>query len=391
MVMKKVRLSPIRGSMWVIPCLLALSASDVSGENLFQQIGWKGATTGIIAAVLTALALIVLTLAAVYLRSRFKTHREQAEFSNRLFEENCEKAALLPYEVARLRRILGHEFVAHPHTVFQSAALFEHCIDAEVRLLLISAEDPGSLEEDDRILSGLRKKMGYGYLPLEHPLLSTRNLETGQGVSVFGPSGTTPLIHRATVVMNRETCFRLQYNCENEETVRIFPGQFIKLVFARHGDGVYGVQVEVAKTDSSSTIDCLHTLQFRRNQLRQFVRIEVNLPLKVRPLPRRERSGTAAESPSGCLEAKLCDISGGGLSFVYEKPLVPGDSVSLAFSLSTGSFSGVTGKILRVSVQEGKSVTSYRHHVQFVSIEQRQRDMIVKYIFEKQRQQNQIR
>jgi c-di-GMP-binding flagellar brake protein YcgR len=61
------------------------------------------------------------------------------------------------------------------------------------------------------------------------------------------------------------------------------------------------------------------------------------------------------------------------------------------FSLSTGKFSAVPGKVLRVSLQEGKLTTWYRHHIQFTNIESQHRDRIIKYIFEKQRQINQMR
>jgi c-di-GMP-binding flagellar brake protein YcgR len=59
--------------------------------------------------------------------------------------------------------------------------------------------------------------------------------------------------------------------------------------------------------------------------------------------------------------------------------------------LPNSAFAGVTGKVLRVSLLEAKIGTLYKHHIQFTNFEQRNRDKITKYVFEKQRQANQWR
>lgn len=358
-------------------------------ESLIEQIGWKGATSQIILIILFVLAAFILLMVALYIRSQLKMKNDQATVSQKLFDDHAIKSDLYPLEVKRLRSLLTHEMIPHPHTIFQSVALFERCIDAEVRLLLLTHNSLESLDDEETMLSSIRKKLGYSYLPLEHPLLSTRNLEIGQKVSIFKTTGNHPLINHAMVVSNKETYFRLQWDVDKEEGIQFFSGQEIKLAFARQGDGMYGVEVELIRTTPPSTIDCLHTLKFKRNQLRQFVRIEVNLPLRVRLIP-KEKTGGQEMFPKH-IEAKLSDLSGGGLSFLYEKPFVPGDQVSLQFTLTTGRFSAITGKVLRVSLQEGKHATYYRHHIQFNSLEQSVRDKIVKFIFEKQRQQNQMK
>ena len=372
-------------------CTLAIALFPFAAcaESLIEQIGWEGATGRIMASVVIVLVSVLLIMITLYLRTQLKMKSDRADASNKLFHDYAKKTDLYPSETKRLRQLLSHEVTPHPHTIFQSASLFERCIDAEIRLLLLTKNDTGLLEDDETILANIRKKLGYGYLPLEHPLLSTRNIETGQVMTVFRTTGTAPLIQHAVIVMNRETFFRLQYNVDNEDPVDFLAGQEVRLAFARQGDGVYGVQVEICRIDSPSTFDCFHSLNFKRNQMRQYVRIEVNLPIRVRVIPPQQ---TEAFEPFALhVDAKLVDISGGGLSFLYEKPFVPGDVVSMQFSLSTGAFSGITGKVLRVSLQEGKSTTWYRHHIQYLLIEQQHRDRIVKYIFEKQRQQNQLR
>ena len=90
-------------------------------------------------------------------------------------------------------------------------------------------------------------------------------------------------------------------------------------------------------------------------------------------------------------DVRISDISGGGGCIIIDKPLVPGDIVSLTFQLSSGHFSGIVCKILRVSLQEIHDKIIYRHSLQFVNMDQRDREKIVKYVFEKQRQLSQLR
>lgn len=370
-------------------CLaLLLGAVSLQAESLIEQIGWQGAPTRIIFSVSLVLISLIIMMIVLYTRMRMKMQKDQSEVSNELFAELSGKAELYPSEVKKLQQLLTHEVIPFPHTIFQSAALFERCVDAEMRLLLLGTNDPESLSDDEKLIASIRKKLGYSYLPLEHPLLSTRNIEIGQVISVFTLTGSSPLIQRAIIVSNKETGFRIEYDDDKEGPFQILAGQEIRIAFARQGDGVYGIQVEISNA-GDNTIDCLHTLQFRRNQMRQYVRIEVNLPIRLRPVP--AASSSATETFPQHFDAKLCDISGGGLSFLYEKPFVPGDAILMQFSLSTGKFNGIPGKILRVNVQEGKSTTWYRHHVQFTSIDPPHRDRIIKYIFEKQRQINQMR
>lgn len=363
--------------------------TGVYAENLFEQIGWKGATSSIIQWLVIVFIFGIVLLTGLYVRSQLVANKLREKVSDDLFDELCVKADLFPNEKEKLLNILKHEYIQLRHSIFQSASLYERCVDAEIKILLLTGKSEEEIERTDQILSSLRKKMGYGYLPLEHPLLSTRNLEIGQSVSVFPLTGQTPLINHAVVVANKETHFRISCKQEKVNTVAIQTGKEVKIAFARQGDAVYGLTSEVVAIHDDVAMDCLHTLKFQRNQLRQFVRMEVNLPLKVRKLS-ADKSGVS-EPFMRQIDVKLTDISGGGLSFVYTEPLGTGDQVSLQFTLTTGKFTGVRGKVLRVSNVENQEKPMYRHHVQFVAIETHLRDKIIRFIFDKQRSQNQIR
>lgn len=363
--------------------------STIAAENLFDQIGWKGATSSIIIWLVIVFISGVIVLTILYIRNQMVAKKTKEKVSDTLFNDLCVKADLFPNEKAALMGLLKHEYIPLRHTIFQSASLYERCVDAEVKVVLLTAKSIENVDETDQLLCSLRKKMGYAYLPLEHPLMSTRNMEIGQSVSVFPLSGQTPLISHAMIIANTEMYFRISCKPDKINNGLIQVGNEVKIAFARQGDAVYGLTTEVVGMPNEMALDCLHTLTFQRNQLRQFVRMEVNLPLKIRKVTVDKRE---AQDPfTRFVEVKLTDISGGGLSFIYKEPLSTGDHLSMQFTLTTGKFAGIRGKILRVSNVDAQEQTVYRHHVQFIAIEQHLRDKIIRFIFDKQRMQNQVR
>ena len=359
-------------------------------KTLIEQIGWKGADTGIIFGLTLAMVSGFGVLIGFHIKTRTKVQTDQRELEDELFQEYVQKSELNSNEETRLKELLLNANTTHSHVIFQSAALFEKCIDQEIQILFQKDLSQDELDDEEVVLGSLRKKLGYNYLPLEHPLISTRNLEIGPKLSVFSQNNHLLLIQNARVVQNREFYFRIQFDPEKEDMVRLQQGETVKLGFARQNDGVYGILVTIYRNNNASTIDFFHSMDLRRNQLRQYVRVDIGLPLKFRVI-KTESEDTRNAFAGKLLETRMADISGGGLSFIYNKPLVPGDIVSLNFQLSTSPFAGISGKILRVSLQEGKSDTFYRHHVQFVNFEQRNREKIIRYVFEKQRQINQWR
>ncbi len=359
-----------------------------NGQNLFDQIGWRGADVSIIIGLALTFIAGAGIMVLMHLQARLKRQNEMERLAFQIFQKNIEKAELTETETERIKELLQHANVSHPHIIFQSASLFERCIDAEVSSLLQQNTPYDIIEQQEEILGIIRKKIGYGFLPYEHPLISTRNLEVGQKVSVINRRSKATLIHNARVVQNREFYFRLQYDPEKEESLGILEGQSVMLALARHSDGVYGVQVVICGKDQS-TVDLRHTLELTRNQLRQYARVDINIPAKLR-LVRSVREEGSAEI-GGLIEGRMVDLSGGGGCVVVERAFIPGDVVSLNFKITDTVFSGIGARVLRVSLQEIHDTTFYRHSLQFINIETSIREKIIRFVFEKQRQLNQWR
>ena len=201
------------GIIMLKTCILTLIFTvSISAQSLIEQIGWKGADAGIITGLAITLFCGLGLLLGVYLKSQAKLKADQKELDNNLFKQYCKKTEINEVEIARVLELLNKETSIPPHIIFQSITLFERCIDAEVKRLAGNGLNQEQIDQEDNLLSSIRKKLGYSYLPLEHPLVSTRNLEIGLRLSVFGKDNPNPVIHKARVVHNSEFFFRIQYD-----------------------------------------------------------------------------------------------------------------------------------------------------------------------------------
>lgn len=354
-----------------------------------NRFGWGRSAVEIALVFGAGMLVTILVFAGVYIVRSFRDRAEREAKSENLFLDTAARLGLTIEEREKLTELLSHQNVMEPHTIFQSLPLFEQALDAEINRMIgggapLSADGP-----EGQLIAGLRKKLGFAHLPLEHPLVSTRNISIGQSGSVFAKEGNKPLFNKVSVVDNNTFYFTLQYDVEKEDHFSIGPGTILRFVFARQNDGLYGVQAKVVSIQGGA-IDLLHSLDLRRNQLRQYVRIETNLPLRFRLLSTKDPDKSEIQR-GALITSRMSDISGGGASFLYEQSLRLGDLVSISFDLPGSAFAGITGKIVHLSLREGKSGQLFKHHVQFVNIEQRKREGIIKYVFEKERQMSQWR
>jgi c-di-GMP-binding flagellar brake protein YcgR len=361
-----------------------------SAESILSRIGWKGPSTSVIILIILSILSTVIFLFIYSFRQLHIQKKNQRQHSETVFMENAEEIGLTSFEINKVRKLLQHEKNLDPQIIFQSISMFEKCVDEEVKMIIDKNVSSEVQNEENDLLVNIRKKIGFHRLAFEHPLISTRNISIGQVGSIFGKNHKKPLINRATVVDSNEFTFFLQYNVDKENILYVSKGDEIKYAFSRQNDSVYGIALTIAASEGSGNIEVYHTTNLLRNQLRQHVRIEINLPIKFRLMHTvdREKSDIRVHET---VESKMLDISGGGLSFICERSLRAGDIISASFDLPDNKYAGVMGKVLRISLQEGKYNTYYKHHVKFQDLDTRKRDSIVKYVFEKQRQVNQWR
>lgn len=362
----------------------------VPTEYVLEKNQWYGAPSSVIIAVISVLISLLLFLTINYFRKCSTQKHAQKLHPDDHIEQYVEQAGLTGAEVEKLKAILHYENVSQPQAIFHSIVLFERCIERQIQVFLAKQPTDEQQQKENDMLNSLRCKLGFDHLAPEHPLASSRNIALGQTGALYGHNHKKPLIQHAEVVGSNEFSFLLQYNVDKEDVCYLQPADEVKYAFSRLGDNEYGIPLRVMAADGAGLIELCHTIDMRRFQFRQFVRIETSLPLKFR-LINTVDSNKSEVRRGEVTEGKMTDISGGGLSFICEKTLRAGDRISLGFNLPNKKFTDISARILRISLQEGKSRMFYRHHAQFVSIDPRRRDLIVKYVFDRQRQINQWR
>jgi len=369
----------------VAMCSFPLCAQS---SSLLEQIGWHGPQAGVIIGLVTGFFAVLMIFIFGYVIRLRRYKRKQIQNVKKVFKARTEQLGLSSVEIQLLVDLQHQEPAHHPSALLDSLSLYERCVHCFFQQKKL--DTPGANQQYIiDLLASLRRKIGFDSISPEHPLVSTRNIPIGQSGVLFQPGVRQPLIGRANVTENTEQFFKMHYNTEEQQRVVMQRGDMLRLAFARKNDCLYGIELRVAHFDPSGVITFYHTLDLKRNQLREFVRIAMQSMGKIRLIR------TTAEQPDvlkigESAQVRIVDLSGGGVSFLWQKTLRPGDMLTLQFSLKEEKFVGLRGKVLRVSLQESDVEQQFRHHVQFVGIEAAEQERIVKFVFEKLRLLNQL-
>jgi c-di-GMP-binding flagellar brake protein YcgR len=356
-------------------------------QEIANRFRWTPPSTGVIIALVMVFGTVIGILISIYLNSRRKHKLSEQEVSAKFFKEGCERCELTDEEVAALRGIAQYapSAATRAHEIFDSAAIFERCMEAYVSRTLRASQTPWIVEDQGDILHTVRRKLGYAFLSIELPLMSTRNLNIGQKLHVY-PPGASMHAKNGELVRMGEFYFSVRIT-DDVSGMSVQSGTEMTLTFLRQGDAAYSIPVKV-RLSLSGEIDFWHTLKFTRSQNRRYMRLDASLPLTYRVA---ETAAAGEKPPRETFKARTSDISGGGMCFVAERPLIAGDVILLAMQVPGYSMGGIRARVLRVIPLEVKGVAHYKHLTEFVGIESQQREKIVKYIFEKQREMIQMR
>lgn len=137
-------------------------------------------------------------------------------------------------------------------------------------------------------------------------------------------------------------------------------------------------------------IELVSNLQ--KYQRREFYRYSCTLPLKFRLTTHLEetnlenKKSTAFDEELPMIDATIVDISGGGMRFVSSESVEVNDVVYTIYTLSNGRTFKHAAKILAVKKLESdpKNI-KFEHRCQFINILNGERESIIRYIFEEER------
>jgi hypothetical protein len=192
------------------------------------------------------------------------------------------------------------------------------------------------------------------------------------------------IIGQAMVTLVRELSFTVRLSSPNMEKLPSLASP-VRMAFTRKADGIYGVEAPLVVFDShEGAIVCRHTLEFRRNQLRQDVRVETDFSVSVRCIATEKGDGTVQDASA--FTVKMTDLSGGGFAFITDRALSVNDIISVAAASPKVALGGMQAKIVALSRLPGGERT--RYHAKFVNIDFERKESIIKYVFNRLREVN---
>lgn len=365
--------------------LLLLSSYASAIPVKAKNITWTGASPLVIALIIIAIIAVIIAIIVGIIYQEKTRKAKLEEHSEHQFNRQCDRFGLNSKESFALRTYLKHINIISYPAVFNSVSIFEEAIEEECNLVKKRWGVTPKAENATLGIRTIRRKLGYDRLLSEIPLQSTRNFEVGQLLDVLTEVGSPLKIEKVAVMENTELVMSLHYN-PKKITFDLSGLVSVVLEYTRQGDGVYTVQTEIVDNDiSTGTLQVLQTTKMDRKQFRDNVRMSLDLPLQCRLLHRQKADRT---TPLGKLveNSFILDVSGGGMAFIADTELNKDDRVSLSFSLNKRKFV-VKGEIVGVMSKERRGEVRFKHRVAFKDINHSDADAIIKFIFEKQREQ----
>ena len=368
--------------------LFPAGASAEASLEVMQELGsgfGRISPLGLAIAGFSVVALMAVFVIFEMVRSDSR-QREKIDIGWQYFAEMAGQKRLTPQETDILRRIVEQGNVSSADMVFDSSFIYEDALEAYIK------DNARQLDRDDTqyaLLRGLRLKLGYSHLPSEVPINSTRQLEEGMMVSLVDGEGS---LRKGRIHEVKERSWIVALDAEIPPTVAV--GAAVELALLRSGDGEYSVRLPILATRlGQRQIHLPHTRTLDRKQLRNWVRIDVNIPCRVTVMARAEGWDKSMGGPGVgmVLEGRLLDLSGGGSCARFSSPIPQGYKLSLNFDLPGTSLRGVHSEVMRMTSTLKGNREDFEHNLKFMSMETAAQEKIVRYVFEKQRIDSQMR
>lgn len=240
------------------------------------------------------------------------------------------------------------------------------------------------------MIGSLRLKLGFHRARVGRPLVSTRECEAGQDLTLTDAEN----VWKAAVLDLDETVLTLKVPAEAARVLH--PGSIVKASFWRDLDARYFFQttVKAARLRPAPLVHVLHPAEIERHQDREHVRVGVDWTLSAVRLTEEEarrllRGPLYAEAIEGTtMEVRVVDISAGGLRLAA--PIRPGGEAPAGFNVHDHFVVPIPSSerkdpllvIARVVAADEKAV-----RCEFVGLSMNERDEIHREILRERRRQ----
>jgi c-di-GMP-binding flagellar brake protein YcgR len=333
---------------------------------------YRDFSTGFIALLVSIVVVLVLGVVFYEVYRSNKTKKDLMALAWTKFSNMASLMKLSHNETALLRYIVKISDLQDPESIIKSPTTFENSLDKYYEMKKIDSMSNEMLME----MRLLRKKLGFLPLSRDVAFTSTRQFSSGEKCIVQIPEEG-----RAT---HKGMCLTISvkeqdWSISRPEGPPIPENTKMRVSLTRPGDAEYVFTVQILK-DSKQELILSHTNKLNRTQQRNWVRVDVNVPVEVTQM----EGGRIGDVFSG----RIIDMSGGGFGIIIPASLRHGTKLLLNFDLpGQGSVNDLPVNVVRVAGPYGKDPSKIIHSVAFESDMPIIQEQIIQYVFEKQRQE----
>jgi c-di-GMP-binding flagellar brake protein YcgR len=263
--------------------------------------------------------------------------------------------------------------------------VFDECMEAEMAQLRQSGATEVFVKAGTQ-LRDIRTQLGLDYVPVGQRISTSRNLYSGQGLSVARTSDTEPRWFRMMVEAVDEAFFHVS---DREKPGKQSPdfrkGEEVRCRMWRDEDARYAFITTVDDIEQSPPGWRLnHTGAMDRVQARAHFRVRHDQTTVVEVLDApldKETNNLAKRRVVTKLRGRITSISAGGCALVLQQPVTKQVLLRIAIELPRA----VPVEAV-VSIIACTAISGGRYHVRltFVGLDDERRDRIAKYVLQRQ-------
>lgn len=366
----------------LVPILLLTAGfAQAANQRWYERFSKGFAATADPVAIVGVAVFFLVLIGGIVIFEIVKSHARvsaRTKLSWEQFKEFADEKGLRPTEASFLEHMIRKAGLPNAEAVFHSPVAFEDVIEHHY-----SAHSGGLHKvsrEDFAQVTVLREKLGYANLPIEAPYITTRQFRIGDRIGIQfveeNKSGSSSILD----------VDEIGWTISNPLSTVVPIGSKVRVALTRGGDAEYQVVTRVGEFREDE-IRLEHSRELTRKQLRNWVRVDVNLPVKVRIL----ESEGGDFKVNQLVPGRVLDISGGGMSIRVPGRVPKGARLALDFELAEFSFRAVEVQVVRVSPTPTGTDEAYQHSASFLGLAKPQQERIVRFVFERQRQDSQWR
>ncbi|MGI6458837.1 MAG: PilZ domain-containing protein [Candidatus Hydrogenedentales bacterium] len=293
---------------------------------------------------------------------------------------------LTPEEQKALRTLIRKQAPQDPLRTVTVRQYFDSCVERFMEGLGPPRERK-QYSEMGSLLRDVRVALALDYVPLGQRIQSTRELSSGQLISLAMASDTTPRWHAGRIDDLDEAFLYILLDDVEARSVNEFrPGAEVRARLWREDDARYAMVLECAGTrDTPPSFAFYHSMKFDRLQARSDYRIRheqtTSIGVLNKPLEDQQFDRLAERPLVTKLRGRITNLSAGGCALVVQQPIPIQVLLRITVELDDWEPFDVFARVIATApISGGRSFV----RASFVAVDDEMRDKIARYIIRRQ-------